>query len=502
MWAGLKQTLLAVEVSGDIIRAALVEKRGRRFDVIDVAAMSRPDPRDDLPSVDAVKALAERLQHTMGKVVFVTPMARTFDLVMDRDKVKDLSAAQLKEAVKWEVEPYTGITGTNALIGVEPVKTAKTSHDELNVLDEDIPVSVSVSAMERNVYRALKARFKVAGFRLVRVYPPDVTFFMVPAVDGTDSPRAVLEIGEDYSNFALLDGRVPKQISTLSLSRESIAAHVHGEMASVELEESLRFMARQIPGPEPLIVTGVGAGDKDVVDFVASFCPGGAVPLVLARKAQLTGDRDNPSNAAYAGTAGAAVRELLGRRERSLGIDDREDPVQKLKKSAYIIPLATSLFMAVLLFVHYGYMKHKEDVYETQIKTLKAQLSERKAAVAEYQALLREDRELEEQIEFMERKLAFVRGKADDDVSDLIDSLDGMADAVTRQVMLAGIVQNSPTEFTVTGSTFDLSGISGYTAELQKRPWCVAAELVSLKAADGGRHSFELKVTTGKKEGA
>ncbi|MFP4447019.1 MAG: hypothetical protein ACLFPD_12320, partial [Desulfosudaceae bacterium] len=436
---GLYRKMLAIESAGEKIRAALVRKMGKKFDIIDLASLTSPDPNDDLPSVEAVKALAERLQHAGGPVVFVTPVARTFDLVMDRAKVAGLKPYQLKAAVKWEVEPYTGITGNNALIGVEPARKPVLAPGEVEPDDEDEPVTVSVSAMERNIYRALKARFKAAGFRLVRVYPPDLTFYMPLLMQETGTPRAILEVGENYSNFAILRGRVPEQISTLSLSLESINAHLEGEPASSELEDSLRFTARQVPVPEPLILSGAGAELPEVVEYISGFCHSGAKPLVLSRSAGITDVRDDPAYASYAGAVGAAVRDMLGRRERALGINDKEEVVQRLKKSAYLAPLVTSVFMAMLLLGHYGYMKHREKVYKTRIDEFGAELKERKAKIAEYDKLIQEDNELREKIEFAEKRLAYITGQSNTDLSRLIECLQGIADAVSESIVLSKV---------------------------------------------------------------
>ena len=448
--------------------------------------------------MEAVKALAERLQHTGGPVVFVTPMARTFDLIMDRAKVIDLKPHQLKEAVKWEVEPYTGITGHNALIGVEPARKPAPAPGEVDLEDEDTPVTVSVSVMERNIYRALKARFKAAGFVLHRVYPPDVTFYMSLFMQPSDAPRAILEVGEDYSNFAILRGRAPEQINTLSLSLESILAHLNGEGISPELEESLRFMARQVPAPEPLIVAGVGAAAATVMDYIAGFCPNGVRPLALSRSAGITDAKDDPANAAYTSTVGAAVRELLGRREQALGINDTVELLQRLKKSAYIAPLATAMAMALLLFGHYGYMQYQEGVYKVRIRELSGELKERKAEIAEYDSLIREDEQLQEKIAFAEKKLAFVSGRADKELDHIIDCLGGIAAAVSDRIVLSGITQNGADTYTVIGTAFDPGGISRFSNNLQDMVWCESAVLRKLEKAGqpSRRLLFELTVTT------
>lgn len=113
---------------------------------------------------------------------------------MDRAKIKGMKPYQLREAVKWEVEPYTGISGVTALIAVERKPEPKAKPGDI-VYDDDEQTTVNVAAIERNVYRAVRERFKVAGFRLTRIYPPEACFYYVLHMDGRDTPRAVLRWG-------------------------------------------------------------------------------------------------------------------------------------------------------------------------------------------------------------------------------------------------------------------------------------------------------------------
>jgi Tfp pilus assembly protein PilN len=499
----IEKTLLAVETAGKEICAAVVRRRGKRFEIVDFAAMRRPDPEDDLPSVDAVKALARRLGRAGGPAVFVTPMARAFDLLMDREKTAGLKHYQLAEAVRWEVEPYTGITGVNALVGVEPARRPEPLPGEVVYEDEDDQATFNVSAIERNVYRAIRERFRAAGFSLVRIYPPDVTFYMPLLMAPAEAPRAILEVGQDYSNFALVRGGVPEQINTLSLSLEAIRAHLGGETFSRDLEESLAFTVRQVPGPEPLVISGPGAADAAVVDFVAGFCAHGARPLELSRAAGLADARCDPAHAAYGSVVGAAVRELSGRTQRQAGIDDRVALTLRLKNSAYIAPLATVLVLVALLFGHYFWMKHKDTAYRARIETLTAQAKQRKAEVAQYEALIKEADRIQGQITFAEKRIAFMEGEADTVLIRMIEALNGISRAVDGGIVLTSLVQQpehpqggaAAADYGLYGLARDLAAVSGLADRLQAEPWCEAAVMRKLARSPAGGLDFELALT-------
>ncbi|MBN1140447.1 MAG: hypothetical protein JXB25_01425 [Deltaproteobacteria bacterium] len=495
----LEKKIVAFEVAGNEIRAAIVKKSGRRFQVADFAALKRPNPEEDLPPVETIRALAERLHVASGPVVFVTPLARAFELLMDRKKISRLKHYQLVEAVKWEVEPYTGISGQNALIGVETARRPEVKPGEIAPEESD-DINVTVSAIERNVYRALKARFKVAGFSLGRVFPPDVCFYMPLYLEPSDAPRAVLEVGEDYSNFAILKGNVPEQINTLSISLETLATQLSGEGMVEGLEETLRFTVRQAPGPEPLIVSGSGAANGAVLDYIASFSTHGVRPLSLSRAAGLTESGADPANALFGTVVGAGLRELRSPRDRLVGISDREALIPRLKKSAYLMPLAVTALFVVLLGGHYLFMKHQDVAYKQRIEELSRDLKARKGKVEQYDGLLKELKKLEDEAALLSRKIAFFEKEADAEIIRVIDSLRGIGAAAPRQVVLVSLVQNgSPDEYTVVGRAYGQRWIGVYATDLQALPWCRSATLVKVEG-DKEALRFEFLIKTGSRE--
>ncbi len=494
----VSKDLLAIEVAGDDIRAALVRGSGKNIEIIDFAAMKKADPEDDLPSVEAVKAIAERLRCTGGPAVFVTPMARTFELRMDLSKYSVLKSAQLREAVRWEVEPYTGITGGNALVGVQPAAGPEARPGEIVYEDDEDQAVINVSAIERNVYRAVKERFRVAGFSLRRIYPPDVTFYVPLLMDQVEAPRAILEVGRDYSNFAVVRGREPELISTLTMRLVSIGAHLCGELVSRELEDSLRFMARQVPAPEPLIISGPGAAVPSLVEYISGFCANGARPLVLSRIAGITDARTAPEHAVYGAVAGAAVRERLGRGERALGIDDEVSLSQRLRKSAYLFPVAVTALTIIALFGHYGFMRYKETSYRKRIATMNGEIKERKAKIAEYEKLIKEEQTVGKKIDEAKRRLAYVSGQADGELRKIVAAIRGVGAAVSDRVVLSSIAGTPDGGYLVTGGAAGQGAVGRFTTALQRQGWCRSAVLQKAERgeSDDGFLTFEILVKT------
>ena len=476
--------ILAVEMAGDDIRAAVVRGRGRSFEVADYATLKRPDTREDLPDVASLKALAERLGVSGGAAILVSPLARAFELLMDRTKIKGMKAHQLREAVKWEVEPYTGINGVTALIAVERKPELKAKPGEI-VYEDDDQTTVNVAAIERNVYRAVRERFKVAGFRLTRIYPPEASFYFVLHMDGRDTPRAVLEVGQDYSNFAVLSGGIPQQINTLSLSQESIAAHVSGELVSQDLVDTMRFTVRQVPAPEPLILSGLGATDRDIVDFISEFCPNGAVPLDLPRAAGLADAKGDPAHAVYGTVVGAALRELHGAGARQAGIDDSVPLSVRIRQSAYLVPVVITGILVLSLTGHYAFMRYQEQDYKAQIATYEGDLKKRKAEISTYEGLLAEKDKLGKEVEHAKKRLHYMETQADQEMNRFIDFFRDMGQDMPELIVLKSFSQAEKSAFKLTGSAFDLEALGAYATRLQERGWCDSAVIDKITAGNG-----------------
>jgi Tfp pilus assembly protein PilN len=490
----LDKKLLAVEVAGRHIRAALITKKGRGFEILDFSQVDRPDPEDDLPAIEAIKTLATRMDYTSGPAVYVTSLARAVEISMNRKKASKMKHYQLMEAVKWEVEPYTGVTGMQALIGVK--KKEKAAPEPGMILEQDEEdIAVNVSVIEKNIYRAIKERFKIAGFKLVRIYPPEVCFYMPVFMEEFESPRAILDIGQDYSNFAILKGESPTLINTLPVSMEAIIDHLTGN-PSGELESTLKFTARQVPEPMPLIISGPGAGERRIVDYISSICVNGAEPIALKKAAGLTVAGDDSLNAVYATVAGAGIRDLKSKKEKLAGINDAEPLVPRLKKSAYLMPLIVTVLLIIFLFGHFQYMRWQESSFKSRIAKLSAELKEKKARHSKYDKALKESGALKKEIDFAKNRIAFATNKADEDIAHVIDFFRDIAGLIPENVILEKLIQENKLEYRLAGKSLDLSSVGGFATKMQAKKWCESVVIKSIEKTEADRLSFEFSIKT------
>ncbi len=480
------RTILAIEISDDQLYGAVVQAHGRKTTIVDFVSSERKNPGEDLPDSDDLDALAKRLSYSGRTVVLVTPLTRTVQLSVESTRLRKLKNYQLAESLRWEVEPFTGINGATALVGVEPQQQDK--DDILITLDGEQESDVQVSVMEKNVFLALRQICKRAGLKMQRIYAPDSCFYL-PAVDGDDA-RAVLDIGTDLSAFVVIKGRQPQQISAYPLGRESLRELAEGENAS-ELESSLRFIIEQAPPPKPLLVTGPGALDSHIVAWLDDLCPNGAEALSLSKERNLSKADHAAFNAVFATSVGAGLRELLGAARRYIGIDDTAPLSVRLKDNAYMMPMVVAVLLALTLFGHYEWMVFQKNNYDQQIKELAAKVEAREKSNTLYQNHKQQVDGLSGEIRILENQINFVTGGSDNNLERLQRTLTALGQ-LPDHLTLANVIQHG-CRYTLKGEALDADGVSRFAVTLQHYPWCQTVKVTELKF-DLDRFVFTLEL--------
>lgn len=488
-------------MAGDTIRGVLLGKKGKKFLIRDFASLKRPLPDEDLPDIDTLKQLARLLNYTGRHAVYVTALARFCGLFMDKKKVVGMGLYRLSEAAKWEIESYTGITGNNALVGVEKENHHKAKPGEIIYEDESDDILVNISAIERNVYVAIKERFKAADLKLKRIYPPEVSFYMPLFLEHLDSPRAILEIGQDYSNFAIFKGRHPDQINTLNFSCDSIRAFLENQDLSTDLVDSLKFTFSQAPPHEPVMLTGPGASIPEIADYLNRMAPSGAAPLLIEKAVGVTAREEDPADAVFGTAAGAGIRELSGKRFRSIGINDSAPLSVRIKKNAYVMPLIATGIISLGLLGHNQYMKYQERKYKIEIQAFTAELEKKKDTLKKYEALQTASERIKQDIQNTRNKIDYIRTEADKRLVHVIACLEAVADVVPEGLVLDSIIQekDNPDDFRIIGYSFGLDSIGAFAVALQKYQWGVSAAIQGLNGSQTGKLTFELVLKTAMK---
>jgi Tfp pilus assembly protein PilN len=486
--------MLAVEICGHQIIGAVAEGRGRKLTVQNFVIIERSNPTDDLPDPANLKELSERLDYSSGPMALVTPMARSVQVTMNRGKVKKLRQYQLCDALRWEVEPYTGISGTQALIGAERVNPAE--QEELVLLTEADPeMDVNVSVIEQNVYRAMRQICKRAKLRLIRLYPPEVCFFIPLFLDQPDVAQAVFDIGQDYANFTVIKGRQPKQINTYPLGREVLLEIIEGGEESDPLL-SLDFLLKQVPGPVPLALTGVGATQREIVNFLNQRCEYGAQPMELHRADKLGRASHDGQNALYCVAVGAALREISSATWQLIGITDAIPLPVRIRQSGHLVPIGAAILMAGGLLAHYGYMKNCKERYKKQIVELESKTAVRKTKFDQYDKLETQLKNLERKTTEHKKKIAFLKQGADDNLIHLEQVLVAFF-SLPEAMRLESVSQQKDGGYLVQGITEDSSLVGRFAVQLQKHAWCRSVRIKAMeqKGEEGLQFTLELNTS-------
>nr|WP_320013181.1 hypothetical protein [uncultured Desulfobulbus sp.] len=486
--------MLAVEICGQQLIGAVAEGRGRKLTVQNFVILERSNPNDDLPDPANLTELCERLNYPSGPMVLVTPMARSVQITMNRDKVKKLRQYQLCDALRWEVEPYTGISGTQALIGAERINPTEQEHMVL-LTGADPEIDVNVSVIEQNVYRAMRQLCKRAKLRLIRLYPPEVCFFMPLFLDQPEVAQAVFDIGQDYANFTVLKGKQPKQINTYPLGREVLLEILEGGEESDALQ-SLDFLLKQVPGPVPLLLTGVGATQKAIVEFINQRCEYGAQPMELHRADKLGRASHDGQNALYSVAVGAALREITGAAWQLIGITDAIPLPVRIRQSGHLVPIGAAILMAGGLLAHYGYMKNCKERYKQQIVELESKTAARKKKFDQYDKLDTQLKELERKTSEHKKKITFLKQGADDNLIHLEQVLLAFF-SLPEAMRLESVSQQENGTYLVQGLTGDSALVGQFSVELQKHSWCRSVRIKAMeqKGAEGLQFTLELKTS-------
>jgi len=485
--------VLALDLSGGQLIGAVVEIKGRESKIDNFVAIDRANPGDDLPDPVNVQEIVDRLDYDGGGVVLVTPMARSVQITMNRAKVEKLRQHQLCDALRWEVEPYTGVSGTQAMIGAE--KGGLVERDNILLLaEDDMETDVNVSVIEQNVFRAMKQILKRCKLKLLRIYPPEACFFMPLFLEPVEGAQAVFDIGVDYANFTVVKGRQPKQINTYPLGRDVLLEMIDSGEQGTEAEKSLAFLLRQAPGPLPLILSGIGATVDKIVAHLDQACEYGARRIELARAGHLGKSGHEGMNAMYSIAVGAAMRELSGWAWRDIGITDAVPLGLRVRRSAYLVPLGVAALLAVALVGHYAYMKNRKVRYAKETARLEVQIKEKKQKYDAYEKLKNELGELEQKSGQIRKRITFLQSGSDDNlihVNRVFGSFLRLPDALWLES-----IEQDKERYTLKGQAVDFSVVGSAAEFLQEYPWCRFANIKALEPGKGGDLRFTIEMVT------
>lgn len=440
-------SVLAVEIDGMTLRAAVVRRKLRSLAVSDCLKVERAE-ESELITAAELSMLTSRIANCPKNAVVVSPLAAVIEVAMDKKKVRKMKPHQLKEALRWEAEPYMAVPAAESLVGYELGPDTGEGH-----------LGIWVSMLPEEDYRNLKETFAASGLKLIRAYAPEACFPVAAMSAGKEKDRVVIDLGRQMMRAALIEDGNLTAFSTLPASLAATRAHLDG-LPAPKLEPSLKeaFGAWSAGGRE-FVLTGPGGLDADVVRFFREVLGFDAAVLELPAAGDAAPE--------YASVIGAGLRQLrLFGGWKTIGIHDGVELSLLIRQRVQILPVVAVLAIVALFLGHYFYLKRQLDYRGAEVAALTAQKEE-------YARLQSQAAETDELVSRLEQKVEFIEGRALD------------AEKLFRLLLAVAVRTGGPGGLSYTsvqylpgdqvvleGEAVSAAGAGLLALTLQEEPWC------------------------------
>ncbi|RDV82074.1 hypothetical protein [Ammonifex thiophilus] len=508
-------SVLALEVTERLMRAAVLRRGFKGIEPELCAAGEREEGSGPLPTPEELASLLNRLPVRPRRATLATPLVTVMEVTLEKARLRHLRGGKLKEALRWEVEPFLPAPPTDYYLGFQRGPEVEPGR-----------VVFWVAALPREDYRALKNLFAERGLQLGKVFPPEFCFPLGGAL-GFRGRRyrtlLVLEVGRAGLRCALVErGRMQDLYAPPPEVGAALAAGFSTPLPGApppELVASLRegLALREMLGL-PVVLVGAGLN----LDLAALY----ARQLLGTEEVLLPLWVQEGCGPEFATVVGAGVRQLTpGSASQGIGVDDWEERLARLRERVHLYPLIAVLSVGLIFGGHYLVLKQQTKRCQREIAVLEQQKKEIEAAQNRYNQLKKEEETLRKKVQAVEAQTHFLReGYRTEEirVSRLLDvaareepfgvkirevSKLGRAPAPetkdkkgakkeTKEEFLPVGAGEEERAYRLGGESPDVEGINRLLLSYQAQPWCAYARLDSLKqeSAKGGSGQEE-KVT-------
>ncbi|ACV63450.1 Fimbrial assembly family protein [Desulfofarcimen acetoxidans DSM 771] len=448
-------SVLAVEIDGMTLRAAVIRRNLKGFMVGDCLKIDRTE-ESELITAEELSMITSRIARCPKNVVVVSPLAAVIEVAMDKKRLRKMRPYQLKEALRWEAEPYMTVPAAESLVGYE-----------LGLETGDGHVWIWVSTLPEEDYRSLKETFAGGGLKLRRVYPPDVCFPVAAMLACKRKDKVVIDLGQQTMRAALIEDGDITAFRTLPADLAATRAHLDG-LSSSELEPSLKevFNAWEIAGRR-VILTGPGGLDADIVEFFREKMGFEAAALELRGSGNCTPE--------FAAVAGAGMRQLhFGVSWKKVGINDDVELGLLIRQRVQVLPMVAVLVIVAIFLSHYFYLKYQLRQFSMEAGDLKVQKEEGTR-------LQNSSSEMEKQRSALKQKAEFIQGHALDKekVFQLLLSVTVRCSGLGELSRMN--VQYLPDDLVLLqGEALSPANVNELALTLQKEVWCKHAAIESI----------------------
>ncbi|AEG58748.1 fimbrial assembly family protein [Desulforamulus ruminis DSM 2154] len=381
--------VLVIEIDGMTLRAAVVRRKFRDFTVSQCMKLERTGD-SPLITPGELTAVLGRLEKFPKNVVLVSDQTAMVEITMDPKRLKKMKSYQIKEAVRWEAEPYMAVPAAESLVGYE--RGPETP---------DGQASLWVSMFPLEDYQMMKKNLAEGGLKLKRIFPPDVCFPIGAVFSEKEKELVVLDVGQQTMRFALVEDRDISAFRTLPGNLAAAKAHLDG-LPIPELEPTLKEILLD-PSLEnrKLVITGPGGLDSDIVNFFQQ--------KLLVEAAGLQMQCSGHPATEFATVIGAGLRELYLLADwKTIGIHDGIPLAKQLQERLHVYPLLVAGTILVFFLGHYFLLNYQSNKAEARLASLQQELNEAKTRTERYQNLKKEETNQEKETLLLHNKLDFL----------------------------------------------------------------------------------------------
>ncbi|MCL0077942.1 PilN domain-containing protein [Peptococcaceae bacterium] len=467
-------SVLAIEIEDNILRAAVIKRRFHKYVVEQCHALALEEPEEDrlvaLPTLEKLQQLLMRIGKLPSKVVVVSHQGTMVNVFIPSIRVKKLRAYQLKEMLRWEVEPYTGLSAPEILVGYE-----------INQKNIDNQHEIRVATFAQADYQGIKELLSQVKAKLRRVYLPEFCFPLAAIFTQVEQQERlmVVSVGRQNSRVALVENGQVIGYRIVLLGYQAIKMYMDGlpdETLLDTMREALTWdtLSDLVIGR---VICGPGAADEQVIEFFKKQLglPVETVQFSTAAAA------DEPVGAEFATVIGAGLRELgFAKAKQGVGIDDRIPLVKLISEHVHFFPIAVGAGIVILFLGHYAYLLYQVKQVETQIEEQTAKLEEIKAATERYEKLNEQISQLNEKEKLAEKKLLFLESGTEGKEQPVQMFLGFLSQKVPKEITLHTVKPLEGNRYLITGESMTVASINALALTMQNQPWCYYARVESI----------------------
>lgn len=468
----LPDQVLAIEAATDTVHGALVRRRYGRISVVATATVAR-QPReagdDSLLLPAEIAALAGRCEARAGACVVVSERVQSVPMTMAMGKLRRLRPEQIREALRWEAEPYLGYPPAEAMAGYDASRMAQATGREAQVLGTFLPAIAFQQCRE-------DCREAAPGLRLTRVYGLDAAMAVLARQTAGDGDLALLHLhGDACDVMGWRDGQAGALVR-LPLGAETLSRHLddagQDDLASVFREA---VDAHRLSATAPLLLTGQRCADEAIRAWL-----GRAVGRDLAAWTPPPAAEGCEAGAAAVCIA-AALRELGPPAERQPGISDEQPLRLRVKQRVHTLPVLLSALVVVLLLLHYAWLRWEAHGVDDELARLKSQIEQRQQALAANDELRAEQTRLHRELRDLEESRVFLTTTEPADRRQVAALAAALARHVPPGVQVTRLESLPPAagrrRLRLSGGARTATAVNAYAGAVQGEPWCAGVEL-------------------------